>query len=61
MTTDAARNAFLKRLDEARRQPHRIGESEIARMAQEAGLSVPGLAPRDTQEHPLQQREYRSL
>ena len=40
MTTDTARNAFLKQLDEARRQPHRLGESEIARMAQEAGLPV---------------------
>jgi hypothetical protein len=40
MTTDAARNAFLKQLDEARRQPQRIDESEIARMAHEAGLPV---------------------
>ena len=40
MTTDTARKAFLKHLDEARRQPHRLGESEIARMAQKAGLPV---------------------
>jgi hypothetical protein len=40
MTSNAARSNFLKQMHEAQRQPQRVGESEIARMARKAGLPL---------------------
>jgi hypothetical protein len=40
MPTEAQQQAFLKSIDQLRRLPKRIEPSDVARMAQSAGLSA---------------------